>query len=655
MRHYKYDDEDRLNNSKIMSLHKKISNSDHFHYSFNALLSIKFDSILCCEKDSKLLSVISTTSLNTSFLCLYKDIIHDGIVSCRNEHPLPFIIPFNTNFLKSRKVLKMFNSVPQEINYNVSEYSKGMSIDHVIRMNTFIDCNDNDNKNKIKYIIQYYNSFIKNLYFNIFTQYFGNDILTQDEINNIENIEVYSIFTDFNDKSIYMKNQDLYSQPFYRLDFNVAVQTKINRKQEDIHNSFLISFYIFPFVQKIFVPIINIFNYNSYQDDKTLKYLNDVNLKYYCAQYKDENEIFQLIQTYLCIVSDDLYHIILPTITNNPNRITSNEIQEIRFNPYMYIGNIYNKIIKIKFNNDSNKVYMITDDLICPISTVSSIPNLIQYSTSYKNEKTEIVDIANIETKKCNQDFSNFKIKSMDFFLNNNDEIINHYKNKFGSKLRDIIDLYVTSLSDNDKMKVPMSLLRDEIDYNNVDIVLNNHSHYNSESSLINSKIDGIIVINLKPNYGTVDSMISLNFIQYADYFSWEISNSHNISSVAIASFKKKNIALNQNEFNSLINKFLNTQKEYIRQECEKIVNELIDSYYKYIDDNAQLKEEYSTILDSFVKNNKFLLSTKFYDNINNYTDNKNIEDFEDIELFFDQINYFMGTKFNLIPINKEE
>ena len=570
----------------------------------------------------------------------YNYLYSADFIDMLKQDRLSFIVPIYNELLSSRNFLKNVNKNISPNSQNLLNYMNGIKFDYKLNL---YQCVNFSEKDKIKQQIEYLNEFVKNIYLNILTKYFNTNILTQNEINNIKNIEIYTLFDKFKDKSIFIDNQDLYSQPFYRLQF--IVETKIKTSKSEKDNSYKIQVYVFPFLQKIFIPILNVFDFKQYKKDNKYDYLPNLEVKYYCAKYNNIDEIYDLIKSYLCITVDQLYLLTIGTIVKNPLKIENIEIGKITSGFYVYLGNIINqsKIIKVIFNNNKNRVFIITCHMISEMSTVDMLLRIFGLNELYTKQRSYMINQCIIEYENARTKYDKIKMNNIALFKSSCEEKINECRIKFGKIFKEIID----SLLYNNKLK-------NEIDYNKVDIDIRDCSYFNKKINLLNKEYEVYVQFYMNSYYGTQDKLISFIFLYNDDNDKFQIENTYinkSFTSVTITQLKNKKIIDKQSDIIQTINIIINSISNKI--ECENIfkneVMNYINEYKNYIQSNSILKEEIDKILDSFQKNNKNLINKKFFENLSEMSNNIDIRNFEDIESFFDRVDYYLGVQFNVI------
>ena len=281
--------------------------------------------------------------------------------------------------------------------------------------------------------------------------------------------------------------------------------------------------------------------------------------------------------------------------------------------------------------------------MISEMSTVDMLLRIFGLNELYTKQRSYMINQCIIEYENARTKYDKIKMNNIALFKSSCEEKINECRIKFGKIFKEIID----SLLYNNKLK-------NEIDYNKVDIDIRDCSYFNKKINLLNKEYEVYVQFYMNSYYGTQDKLISFIFLYNDDNDKFQIENTYinkSFTSVTITQLKNKKIIDKQSDIIQTINIIINSISNKI--ECENIfkneVTNYINEYKNYIQSNSILKEEIDKILDSFQKNNKNLINKKFFENLSEMSNNIDIRNFEDIESFFDRVDYYLGVQFNVI------
>ena len=365
------------------SLNTKFYNNDKHDYFQN------FNKILLSKIEEDLINRNITLNGPNMFLSLYNYITERSIAGTPiSKLFVPGAIPVNKILLHSRKFKiflekntyynETFNSFKKEF---IEKMNSDLIITYDFHMESLNIINNENLIKNIKNVIERMSDFTSNLYTNIFTKYFKGSILNSHELDNIKDIKIYSLFDNFNDTPIFMNHQNLRNNPYYKLNFNVYLHVNIQRNHNDIPQLFNIPVFVFPYAKEILIPIVNFIDYSTYND---YKILDNLQIKYYNSHYDDVDQIYDLIQSYLCVITDEMFNIVKPSIVKNTNRIENITIDKINFSCDICIGNIFSpKIINISFNDGSQKFFYMDNLYLIEVIHPCDIPILLNEQSGY--------------------------------------------------------------------------------------------------------------------------------------------------------------------------------------------------------------------------------------------------------------------------------
>lgn len=644
------------------SLNTKIYNGGHDYFqNFDKILLYKIEEDLINRKmpDDKPFTIFKMTLSSLGRYIPFYDYITEGGVA---DTPISKLIfgatPLNKMLLHSKKFKILLKKKPYHETFESfkKEFVEKMNSDFIINVYDFhmksLNIINNENLVKdIKNIIETMSDFTSNLYTNIFTKYFKGSILNSHELNNIKDIKIYSLFDNFDDSSIFMNHQNLRNNPYYKLNFNVYLHVNIQRNHNDIPQLFNIPVFVFPYAKEILIPIVNFIDYSTYND---YKILDNLQIKYYNSHYDDVDQIYDLIQSYLCVITDEMFNIVKPSIVKNTNRIEHITIDKINFSCDICIGNIFSpKIINISFNDGSQKFFYMDNRYLIEVIYPCDIPILLNKQSGYHDKYYKLMRQLENDYRSVAYYYENVKNELINSFLNNND-IIEKYKEQFCQRyidrLHNIYDRKHIELDYKDKI----FKFIDEIDKNNVEIQINDNSLYNDKHNKINYSVQFVIKYNMKEYYGTSNTLCTYK-ISYSHesnenidiYASWPVYE-NKFNSCLLAELKNKKIIKRKNECKEIVKDLKHyDNNNTILIEYKDIIADLFNDYCNYI----QKSEKYKDAINKFEDCSKLTNDIKFFDELNNVTNNKNIQKIDNIEMFFDQLNYYIGTQFNVSQI----